>query len=299
MTDLSPHYITSFIDNVMHVAQTRGSILLPHVDFQSGYEGEKVAPIKTFGSTKARVGAARNADTPIMGTPRDRRWISPTQVDWGDLIDPKDIIAYGGDPTSNLVEAAGMALGRALDEDIIVPAFFGANYTGKSGETSTAFDTSNSVAVTYDGAGGSTNLGLTAAKLARAKRLLKGNKERLDMDVLNIAYPADQHEALMEDIHTTSKDYAVKARKDEDDIQGYMGYNFIPFEGLVTQSDGDYHLPVWLSKGMHCGEFGTKKDRITERADKSYNTQIYMQRFWGATRTQETKVARIICEPKA
>jgi len=299
MVDLSPHNIQSYIDNTIHVAQIQGSVLLPHCWHGTGYSGKKASPVKTFGTTKARVNSGRNADTPIMGTPRDRRWLSPNEIEWGDLVDSLDIVNFGDDPTSDLVLAGGMALGRAIDEDIIIPAFFGTNYTGENGETATTFPSGNEVAAVFDGQGGATPLGLTATKIARAKRILKGNKERVDLDVLNLAYPADQHEKLAEDIFTTSKDFATKARKDEDDFQGYMGINFIPYEGLVEQSDGDLWLPMWLSRGMHVGEYEEHERDVYKRGDKKNNTQVYFQEFWGATRTQETKVVKIICEPYA
>lgn len=298
MTDLAEHYIRSYVDNVMHVAQQRGSKLMPHVDFQGGYEGKQVSPMKVFGTSEARVGANRNADTPILGTPRTRRWLVPTMIDWGDLVDPQDIIKFGGDPTSSLVEAGAMAVGRALDKSIILPAFFGTAKTGENGEKNTGFKPANIIPVTYDGSGGATDLPLNVEKLKRAKTILRQQEEDLDADTLNIGLPADQAEALLDDIHVISKEFATKARLDEDDLQGYLRFNFVHTETLTKDSNGDWELPVWLTRGMHVGEFTESKNEVGPRPDKTYNTQAYIQRHYGATRTQETKVVKILCKVK-
>ena len=67
---------------------------------------------------------SRHADTPIMDTPGDKRWVHPQDYEWGDMIDKQDQVRMLVDPTGPYVTNGVNAIGRNAqggwyDQDLI------------------------------------------------------------------------------------------------------------------------------------------------------------------------------------
>jgi len=52
---------------------------------------------------------------------------------------------------------------------------------------------------------------------------------------------------------------------------------------------------AYAKSGIHLGMWNDINTQISQRADKSYATQIYVKGTFGATRTEEKKVVDILC----
>jgi hypothetical protein len=290
--------VQQYRSTVYHLSQQKGSKLRRAVRVET--VTGKNAFFDQIGATAAALRTSRHADTPRMDTPHNRRRVSIADYDWADLIDNEDQIRLLMDPASAYAEAAAMAMGRSMD-DVIIAAVTATAYTGETGSTSTSYDTGMDVPVTTRWPGvSSADCGLNVAKLIEARRLLGvGN---VDPDepkwlVVNSRGIA----SLMKDTRVNSHDYNTLKPLASGQIVQYYGFNFLPTERTVDSTAGTIDgLPYWSGTQANSGMLlAIGKDiggRISERADKNYATQVFSTMTIGATRMEEAKVGRILCD---
>jgi hypothetical protein len=266
--------------------QQRGSKLRDCVTVGS-YTGKAAKAVEQIGAVTAQARTSRHADTPLISTPHDARWVFPSDYEWADMIDDQDKLRMLIDPTSPYAMNGAYALGRAMD-DLIISAALGTAMTGENGSTSTAFATA-----TQQIAVGGT--GLTVAKLRQARRILMTNEVDVMADPLYIAVTAVQLDELLGTTEVTSSDYNTVKTLVSGEIDTFLGFKFIQCERLGTDGSGDRRCIAWAKSGLHLGMWNDINTKISERADKSYATQVYVKGTFGATRTEEKKVVEIIC----
>ena len=283
---VSTAFVQQYTTNVSLLLQQRGSKLRDAVTVGS-YTGKAAKAVEQIGAVTAQARTSRHADTPLISTPHDARWVFPTDYEWADMIDDQDKLRMLIDPTSPYAVNGAYALGRAMD-DLIITAALGTSMTGENGSTSTSFATA-----TQQIAVGGT--GLTIAKLRQARRILMGNEVDVAMDPLYIAVTATQLDELLGTTEVTSSDYNTVKTLVSGDIDTFLGFKFIQCERLDTDGSGDRRCIAWAKSGMHLGMWNDITTKISERADKSYATQVYVKGTFGATRTEEKKVVEIIC----
>lgn len=282
--EVNTAFVQQYTTNVQLLLQQRGSKLRETVTMGS-YTGKAAKAVEQIGSVTAQARTTRHADTPLISTPHDARWVFPTDYEWADMIDDQDKLRMLIDPTSPYALNGAYSLGRAMDS-LIITAALGTAKTGENGSTNTAFATS-----TQQIAHGSA--GLTVAKLRTAKR--KFMEAEVDSsDPLYIAVTAQQIENLLGTTEVTSADYnSVKALV-QGDVDTFMGFKFIQIE-LLPKASTTRSCIAWARSGLHLGMWNDITTRISERADKSYANQIYVKGTFGATRVEEKKVVEIQC----
>jgi len=168
--------VEQYRGNIEHLVQQKGSRLRDSVRVES--VTGKNAFFEQLGSVSASKRTSRHSDTPRIDTPSARRRVSLVDFDVADLIDKEDEIRTLVSFTGPYAEAQAMALGRAMDDEIIAAAD-GTAFTGVDGSTSTAFDTNNVVDVQVGGS--SSDVGLNVAKLQAAAEIL--NSSDIDPEV--------------------------------------------------------------------------------------------------------------------
>ena len=262
--------------------QQRGSKLRGAVTTDS-YHGKSGAAVNQIGPVNAVKKTTRHADTPLIETPHDRRWVYPTDYEWADLIDDQDKLRTIADPTSPYAMNGAMALGRSMDEEIIA-ALTGTAKTGEDGGTS----------VTHSNAAATTVGGLTIAKLREAMQLLIAAEVDVDNEELYCAIGARQHDDLLGETQAVSLDFTNKPVLVGGRIKAFMGFNFIDSQKLDLAGT-DRTVVAWAKSGMHLGIWNDINAKISERDDKSYATQVYLKGTFGATRLEENKVVSITC----
>ena len=194
------------------------------------------------------------------------------------------------DPTSSYAKAAAAAMGRSMD-DVIITALGGTAATGVSGATSTAL-----------GAGqkpfsSSQSDGLTITKLLKAKELM----DLADVDPSLKRYfvcGAKQMTDLLATTEVKSSDFNTVKALAQGQLNSFLGFEFImsnrlPFDATNTDDRLCYGFTEDAIK-LAVGKDVTAK--ITERADKSYSTQVYYCMSIGAVRMEEDKVVQIACD---
>lgn len=284
--EISTAFVQQYSTNVSMLLQQRGSRLRDMVTV-GNYTGKAAKAVEQIGSVTAQKRTTRHGDTPLISTPHDARWVFPNDYEWADLIDDEDKLRMLIDPTSSYAMNGAYALGRAMDQEIIAAAL-GTSKTGENGTTSTAFDTANQQIA-------SGSAGLTLAKLREAKKILLSNEVDVEMDPLFIAVTAKQLDNLLGTTEVTSADYNTVKALVQGQVDTFMGFKFVHTELLGVDGSNDRRVIAWAKSGIHLGIWNDINARISERADKSYSNQVYVEGTFGGTRTEEGKVVEILC----
>lgn len=184
----------------------------------------------------------------------------------------------GGDYMQQLMSRRN----RRID-DIIYRAAR-ATVTNKDG-TTTALPASQKVAV-----GGTA---FTKAKLITTRKIFRRNEADKEAgEELYIAYNDEMLEDILSDTTLTSADFlAVKMLQEGDVSRNWMGFKWIPFNGIEKVST-DYFTIAWAKSGIHFGR-GYEEGNVTRRGDKKDTWQVSMGASYGAGRQDEKKVVEI------
>jgi hypothetical protein len=291
--EINKAFVQQFSDNLIHLAQQKGSRLMDTVMVQN-VQG-KQAHFDRLGSTAAVKRTNRHGDTPLIDTPHSRRRVKMDDYEWADLIDKQDKVRMLISPESDYVKAGSWALGRSMDDEIIRAL------TGNS-ESVDADDAGSSVALPasqiVDEDFGSADSNLTVAKLREAKRILDGNDIDPEEERFMIVN-ASALSSLLGETEVTSSDFNTVRALVQGELDTFLGFKFIRTERLLGTADGTDTDPVLCvgytrsSTGLALGQ--DIQARISERDDKSYATQVYASMSMGATRIEEEKVVAVQC----
>jgi hypothetical protein len=136
--------------------------------------------------------------------------------------------------------------------------------------------------------------GMTKAKLIQTRKIFRANEaDQHSGEVLNFAYTSDMLEDILTDTTLTNADYmAVKMLQDGDVAGKWMGFNWVPFEGIDPVASSVYYTIAWASSGMHVGT-GFVEGKSQRRADKKDTMQVSMAASIGMCRAEEKKVVEV------
>ena len=288
---MSSNITTSFVEqyssNVTLLSQAMSSKLRGAVDEESIVG--KNAFFEQIDSTAAVLRTSRHGDTPQIDTPHSRRRVSLSDYEWADLIDDQDKVRALVDPTSAYAKNAAAAMNRAMD-DVIITAFNASASTGVAGGTSTALPSTQKFATSNQ------SDGLTIAKLLSAKKILDNN----DIDPSRkrfIVCGPQQVADLLAVTQVTSSDFNTVKALAQGDINSFLGFEFIMSTRLsfdATNTD-DRLIFAYTEDAIKLAIGSDIKAQISERADKSYSTQVYYAMSLGAVRMEEKAVVQIPC----
>jgi len=288
---MSSQITTSFVEqysaNVSMLAQQTGSKLRSAVDVES-VRG-KNAFFDQIGATAAQIRTSRHGDTPQIDTPHSRRRVSLATYEWADLVDDADKVRLLIDPTSTYARAAAAAMNRSID-DVVITAMNASADTGVAGASSTALPSSQKTATSDQGDG------LSVAKLRSAKYILDNNDVDPSLKRYLVCGPK-QIQDLLAITEVTSSDYAVVKALATGTINSFMGFEFIMSTRLNKDATytTDRLVFAFTEDAIKLAMGKDVSAKISERADKSYSTQVYYSMDIGATRMEEEKVVQIPC----
>lgn len=310
-------FVQQYSTNIMMLLQQQGSRLRNAVQNYS-FQGKAASMAEQFGAVSPVRNQSRHSDTPLISTPQDKRWIYPNDYDWADLIDQQDRLRMLIDPSGPYTQAGVMAMGRAIDDEIL-SGFFNANNTGENGTTSTgtlyAYNSNSQSVAAATGAASAT--GLNIAKLRAAKRILLGADLDIDNDQLFMVITAKQHDDLLNEAQAVSLDYNNQPVLVQGKITQFMGFNFIHSERIPgganwnsainpniasADSDGSYvtnsrwMVPCWAKSGMALGMWNDISASVDKRPDKRNSWQVYVTGTFGGARLEEKRCLVINCK---
>jgi hypothetical protein len=283
-------FVKQYHDTIERLLQQRGSKLRNLVRNESQHSEEQ------FWEQVDKVEAAevtdRHGDSPLMETPHARRRVTLRQFEVGELIDNFDKVKMLIDPTSVYVQNFVDALGRKVDDEII-DKMLGTAFTGKSGGTSTAFDTTNmQVAVNFGGA----DSNLTINKLIEARKKLLENHNDPEMQPWYIAVSANNLASLLKTTQVQSADYNTVRALVRGEIDTFLGFKFVHTERLLANAGNVRRVLAWVKDGVMLSVGKDITTEVARRADKRFSWYAYACASFGAVRMQEKKVVEILCD---
>ncbi len=288
---MSSQITTSFVEqyssNVAMLSQQMGSKLRSSVDVES--VTGKNAFFDQVGATAAQLRTSRHGDTPQIDTPHSRRRLSLADYEWADLVDDVDKVRMLVDPTSSYAKAAAAAMNRAMD-DVIITAFNASASTGVAGGDSTALPSTQKTATSDQ------SDGLTITKLLAAKKILDNNDVDPSLRRYIVCGP-QQISDLLGTTQVTSSDYNSVRALATGAVNSFLGFEFIMSTRLNMDSSytTDRLVFAYTEDALKLGIGKDISAKISERADKSYSTQVYYAMSLGAVRMEEKKVVQIPC----
>ena len=285
---ISTSFVEQYSSNVTMLSQQMGSKLRGSVDVET--INGKNAFFDQVGVTSAQLRTSRHGDTPQIDTPHSRRRLSLADYEWADLVDDVDKVRMLVDPTSSYAKAAAAAMNRSID-DVVITALNASASTGVTGATGVALPSTQKFATSSQADG------LTIAKLLAAKKTFDLNDVDSSIKRYIVCGP-QQIEDLLGTTQVTSSDFATVKALATGDVNSYLGFEFIvsnrlPFD--VTNTD-DRLIFAYTEDAIKLGIGKDVSAKITERADKSYSTQVYYAMSLGAVRMEEKKVYQIPCD---
>ena len=274
-TQITTAMVEQYRSNVLMLSQQKGSKLRGTV--RTEMVTGKNAFFERIGAVDMVDATSRHDDTPQIDTPHSRRRVSLVTSRWADLIDKADTVRTLIDPQSPYAMNAAWSAGRKMDS-VLVTAMFGTAYAGEAGATTVALPSAQKIAAA--------SAGLTIAKLIAAKEIL----EAADVDMENVTCainPAGLTD-LLGTTQITSADYnSVKALV-AGQIDTFMGFKFVVTNKMTALKAG-----VYAKNAVALAIGAEPVVRISERADKNYSTQVFVEMDIGATRVEDAGVVEI------
>lgn len=310
-TQITTAMVNQYGANVQFLAQQKGSRFRAYV--RQEMQHSLAEYFDQVGVAVAQQKTTRNSDTPLMNTPHARRQVTMTDWEYADLIDRQDRIRTIIDPTNPYAVAAGWALGRSMDDQIIANAL-GTAYTGQTGSTAVTHPNSQK----YASNDGSAFQNLTVEDLIEVKEMF----DAADVDESiprYLAYTHSQLASILGTTQVTSSLYTNVKALVEGKVDTFLGFKFIRSERLLTYPtgsgvtaspttgavgsgssvDGFRRCIAWAHDGLILTTGIDINVDIGPRRDKSNATQVYACMSIGASRMEEVKVVEIICDEAA
>jgi len=284
---ITTSFVEQYSSNVSMLSQQMGSKLRGSVDVEN--INGKNAFFDQVGVTAAQLRTSRHGDTPQIDTPHSRRRLSLADYEWADLVDDVDKVRMLVDPTSSYAKAAAAAMNRAMD-DVIITSFNASVATGVAGGGSEALPSTQKTATSDQ------SDGLTIAKLLSAKKILDNNDVDPSLKRYIVCGP-QQISDLLGTTSVTSADFNTVRALSTGEVNSFLGFEFIMSTRLNKDATNTSDRLVFAYT-EDAIKLGIGKDigaKISERADKSYSTQVYYCMTLGAVRMEEKKVVQIPC----
>ena len=269
MSDTIPQsFVTQFDSSLRMLAAQRESRLRAAVFDRGTITGDSftIANIDPSGDLPAD--NVRHGDTIFSDITHSTRVV--TMKDFFDALplDRSDIPKMLVNPVTGGHYAATLVGKRNRKIDNLIYRACRDSQLMKDG-TSTALPSSQKIAH-----GGT---GMTKAKIIQARKLVRANeKDKHNGEELFMAYTADMVEDIMSDTTLTSADFLANKFLQEGDVVGnWLGFTWIPFEGIDPVSSSTYYTVAWAKSAIHLGD-GYVEGRVDRRPDKKNLWQVSM-----------------------
>ena len=279
-TTVDVAFVQHYANNVLFLAQQKPSKLRSAVRVREGIVG-KATNFERIGPTAPRLRTSRHGDTPLVSTPHSRRRAVLEDWEWADLIDKQDEIRTLLELQSPYAQNAAWAMNRGVD-NIIIAAL------GAAALNVAADDTTSTTAVANTIVHGS--VGLTVDKIRQAGRVMDVNDVEQE-DRYLVASPYGK-EDLLATTEATSSDFMSVKNLVNGTISSFYGFEFIWMNNLpITSTTRTCY--AFQKQGMALAIGQDIMQRVSERDDKSYATQVYFCLTMGAVRVEEARVVPI------
>lgn len=286
----------SYSANVQLAIQQKKSKLEGAFTFHPDLKGRQAQMLELVGSTAIVTDLGRAADTPNIDNTIEPVWVVPRQLAWGKIIEKEDAIKALTDYQSPFVQAGAAAMVRGADI-ILSDAIFGARKIGQDGTTTSAW-AGKTVAVGVGSTNDATATGMNVKKLIRARRYLQEDQVDLGMEDIFVATNAQGIEELFRDLTFISADYRDRKVLDHPENIPILGMTILPpLDGSAALDDYDadtFTAAVFAKSGVHYGDFSPTTTSVPLRGDKLMRPHPQMERWMGASRSEDKLVVKVL-----
>jgi hypothetical protein len=273
------------------LAQAPGK-LSPLVGQTSARKGKGAQLVDRFDNIDLEEKQSRHAPTPNGDVDVTRRWIKkPKSADRGTLIDLDDVDSTEVGMKSPIAVQTGNGV-RRYHDDKWLQGYWGDGWTGENGDTSVPFTSGNIVPIAASG--------FTKAKLLLLREmmgLLDNDMEQEQPIVLLDVKSESDLLSIDEYVKVDYNDFKPLVRGE---IKPWLGFRFVRVNltstrafpvgsGLSIPGTDQVNLPAFFPSGLHRGVWREFFGRIGERADLSFDEQIYARACSAVVRTNEDK----------
>ena len=278
---------SQFSDNFIHLASQKASKLAGAVRMEQVNDAKQFF-FDRMDTVSMVQSVSRHEDTPLTEVPFSRRRVTFNTYRAVDLIDNPDRVKMAKDPTSPTMKQLMAAMNRQKD-DVIISAALGSAYSVNSSDTASAVSLPSGSQIAHGSAD------LTLAKLLEAKKKLLSNDVDPAEEPMYVVVGPDQLEALLSVTTNTSVDFnSVRALMNAE-LDTWCGFKFI-ISTRLAKVGNIRSCFAWAKSGVGLAMNGTPNIRISERSDKNYSTQVFVECSMGATRIEDEKVVQIDCD---
>ena len=278
---------TSFSDNFLHLASQKQSKLGGAVRYEQVNDAKQFM-FDRMDTVSMVQSVSRHEDTPLTEVPFSRRRVTFNTYRAVDLIDNPDRVKMAKDPTSPTMKQLTAAMNRQKD-DVIISAALGNAFSISSSDAASSI----ALPAAQKIANGGTDL--TLAKLLEAKKKLLNNDVDPGEEPMYVVVGPDQLEALLSVTTNTSVDFnSVRALMNAE-LDTWCGFKFI-ISTRLAKVGNIRSCFAWAKSGIGLAMNGSPNIRISERSDKNYSTQCFVECSLGATRIEDEKVVQLDCD---
>ena len=244
-TEITTTFQNKYNANLQFLSQQMESRFRGSVDVEDcrGSEGARV--VNQLGTVNPVKRTTRHADTPLVETPHDARWVYPEDYEIADLIDKQDVLRTIIEPNSKYARNQAMAMNRAIDDEIIAAFFSETTKTGKTGATTADW-------TTYGSSVDATS-GLTVEALRQTREKLRAAEVDMENDPMFIALTAKAGD------RPADRDADRVARLQREAGPGRWSHHQLhglqlhPQRAAPGGRDDKRRCPAWVKSGMCLG----------------------------------------------
>ena len=279
-------FMNEFSSSVIHAAQQTESLLWPRVRHDIKTTGNKFF-FEILGSVSSQKVTARHSPSVYTPSTHTRTMVYWEDYALGDYMDDAD-------EPNILIDAKGAyqqnfkyAMARDMDS-VIITALGGSRWTGVSGTTEVAYDTS-----TYRIAEGGT--GLTELKIRQAKKVIAS---ACDMNMQNESFVLligeyQLYTDLLGITEIKSQDYNTVRALVGGTVDTWMGCRVVVHPNLAT-TGSDRICYVYCESGIGSAMRAQSANAAPDPGH-NFNTYLNLRYSLTAGRIQDEKVCQILC----
>jgi len=286
--NLPNHYQDAFTNRWVDRIQREMSLLANTVSIDSvnGYR-KKLDQLEKQAMRKV---AARHAQTQQDQFDTFIRWLYTSKYELSNIIDEWDDVELGEliAPTGRLTVNHTFAYNRAKDQTI-VDGVEGVAYTGENGATLISVPSTQIVQDTFTKAGTSVQSGLIFDKVARAKRIFRGNALMTGREVCAVIGPDDEEDLIVDVNEIRNRDFSAVAPIDKGGLheEFWMGFNWIVGDDdLLTTASNVTNCLFYHKRHIWFGD-GQRRANIDILPNQSHAIQVRSRCRMGCTRDEE------------
>lgn len=280
-------FITQFSANIHMLVRERGSKLRGILPVESA-KGEKHMFERIDKMTVSEI-TDRNAPLDATDAAHSRRMATVRRYGSRVHLDDLDRLKMLIDPTSEYAKAMADAHGENYDQ-IVFDAMLGTAATGKDGDGTQAFDTSNQQ-IAHGSAG------FTVAKFNQALRILEANEVDIDRVRLYLCLGALGVEDLLGDTSNqiTSFDFQDSKTLSSGRMPQFRGVNIVRTQRVPDETAATTYRGLLFTDDVQKTAVARDLEmHIDERIDLAHVQQVTSYMMFGSVRMEEKKVVDVL-----